>query len=89
MRASSLSAHIEKAQALRDLDAEVIIAIGAVVNAGPRAEEVHSEYPIHDGDGSEYLAKLFEGVLLRLAHDYGAGFALFIRLDFHTSKKAC
>lgn len=72
-----------------NLDAEVIIAIGAVVNAGPRAEEVHSEYPILGDDGPNCLTELFEGVLLRLAHDYRAGFALFIRLDFHTSKMAC
>ena len=35
MRASSLSSHLEKAQTLRDLDAEVIVVVGAVVNAGP------------------------------------------------------
>ena len=89
MRASSHSAHLEKAQALRDLDAEVIVVVGAVVNAGPRAEEAHPECAILGGDGSEYLAEFFEYVLLHFAHDYGAGFALFIRLDFHTSKMAC
>ena len=45
------SAHHEQSHALRGLDAEIVVTVGAVVTTGPGAEEVHSKYPVLGGDG--------------------------------------
>lgn len=39
------SAHLEQSHALRSLDAEIIVTVGAVVTMSPRAEEVHLSIP--------------------------------------------
>ena len=69
--------HLEQAHALRGLDTEIVVAVGAVVTAGPGAEEVHPENPVLSGDGSDYLTELLERVLLDFAHGYGIAFELY------------
>lgn len=71
------SAHLEQSHALRGLDAEIIVTVGAVVTTGPGAEEVHSEYPVLGGDGPDYMGELLERVLLYLVHGYGMVFTLY------------
>ena len=62
-------AHLEQAHALRGLDTEIVVAVGAVVTAGPGAEEVHPENPVLGGDGSDYLTELLERVLPHFVHN--------------------
>lgn len=69
-------AHLEKAHDLPSFDIEVLITVRVVVTAGYGAEQVHSEYSILDGDGSDHLTELLERAPLNLVHGYRMTFAL-------------
>lgn len=62
-------AELEEVAVIGRHDAEIVVAVFAIVSTGPGSEEVHLSHPVGFGDVLHYSAELFDRVLPHLAHD--------------------
>ena len=62
-------AELEEVAVIGRHDAEIVVAVFAIVSTGPGSEEVHLSHPVGFGDRPHYSAELLDRVLSHLAHD--------------------
>lgn len=72
-------AELEEVAVVGRHDAEIVVAVFAIVSTGPGSEEVHLSHPVGFGDGLHYSAELLYRVLSHLVHDSEMAFALYKR----------
>lgn len=77
MRLGEEPAELEEVAVIGRHDAEIVIAVFAIVSTGPGSEEVHLSHLVGFGDGFRYPAELLYRVLSHLAHGNGVAFALY------------
>ena len=68
--------HLEQTRSLGCDNAEIVVAVGTVVPAGPGSEEIHPAHTVFGGDPADYPRKFLEGVFFSI-HGVEMEFSLY------------